>query len=66
MVRSLTTHQQTHEFFDSHYQEIEQIRFELQDEGILECYQIEMDLKNFFAWLAFEHIANKIYQELEE
>ena len=49
----------THKFYDKFYDEIEEIRFELQEQGILENNFIDSDLKNYFAWLSFEHVAYK-------
>lgn len=65
MVWSLIYYKDTHEFFDKHYDEIEDIRNELQDEGIMPQDFPKGDLKNDFAWLAFEHRAYEIYNELE-
>ena len=36
------------------------------EEGILEKSWPDGDLKNYYAWLAFEHIAWQIYNQLEE
>ncbi len=56
----------THKFYDKYYDEIEDIRFELQETGILENLNLDQDLKNYFAWLAFEHVAYNIYNQIEE
>ena len=53
----------THKFYDKFYDEIEDIRFELQEQGILENNFIDSDLKNYLAWLAFEHVAYNIYNQ---
>ena len=65
IVGSLIYTKDIHEFFDKHYSAIEDIRRELEDQGV----QIDLkdqDLKNYLAWLAFEHVAYNIYYELEE
>ena len=66
MVWSLIYYKDTHEFFNRFYDEIEDIRFELQEQGILENNLIDSDLKNYFAWLSFEHVAYNIYNQLED
>jgi hypothetical protein len=55
----------THKFYDRHYDEIEDIRFEFQDQRI-EIQEIDSDLKNYYAWLSFEHTAYNIYNKIEE
>lgn len=65
MVWKLIYYVDTHKFFDKHYDEIEEIRNELIDEGIMPNDFPKWDLKNDFAWLAFEHRAYEIYNELE-
>jgi len=59
---SLTWYTDTHAFFDRHYDEIEDIRYRFPDQDIhpMVCG----DLKNFYAWLAFEEVAYKMAQEL--
>ena len=66
MVSSLIRYNDTHKFYDNYYDEIEDIRYELTDQWILENNFIEGDLKNYFAWLSFEHVAYNIYNQLEE
>lgn len=65
MVSSMIYYVDTHKFYDKHYNEIEDIRFELQDLWI-ENNNIDSDLKNYYAWLSFEHVAFKIYDQLGE
>lgn len=65
-VWSMIRYSDTHKFYDKYYDEIEDIRFELQETGILENLNLDQDLKNYFAWLAFEHVAYNIYNQIEE
>lgn len=65
IVWSLIYYVDTHKFYDKHYSEIEDIRYELQEEWILSNEFIQSDIKNHYAWLAFEHVAYRIYNELE-
>ncbi len=55
----------THQFFDTHYNEIENIRYDFED-----CFghplTVVGDLKNFYAWLAFEQTAIKLAGEIDE
>jgi len=61
-ISRLIWYTDTHAFFDRHYDEIEELRFRLEDEGIHP--RIWGDLKNFYAWLAFEEVARDMAQEL--
>ena len=65
MVSSLIYYKDTHAFYDRYYNEIEDIRWELEAEGV-EINLKDQDLKNYLAWLAFEHVAYKIYYQFEE
>lgn len=65
MVGSLIYYKDTHAFYDTYYNAIEDIRWELEEEGI-EIDLKDQDLKNYLAWLAFEHTAYNIYNELTE
>lgn len=49
----------THAFFDRHYDEIEELR-EDWEENVGEPIRIKYDLKNFLAWFAFEETAYRI------
>ena len=55
-VGSLIYHVDTYAFFDRHYDEIEVLREEW-DENHGEPIAIQGNLKNFFAWFAFEETA---------
>lgn len=59
MIWSLVRYTDTHKFFDDNYYEIEEMRFELQEEWCLNILP-DWDYKNYFAWLAFEETARKI------
>tara|TARA_B110000977_G_C10865683_1_gene411525 strand:- start:10 stop:180 length:171 start_codon:yes stop_codon:yes gene_type:complete len=49
----------THDFFDEHYDEIEELREEwLEQTG--QPLNISGDLKNYLAWFAFERVADHI------
>ncbi len=63
MVISLIYYKDTHDFYDKHYSEIEDIRYELEEEWILP--KVNWDLKNHYAWLSFEHRAYQLYHELK-
>lgn len=64
MIGSLIYYRDTHKFFDLHYSEIEELRYEYED-NLGEPLQIKGDLKNFFAWFAFEETAYRLAHELE-
>lgn len=64
MVGSLIWYTQTHAFFDTHYNQIEELREEFED-SIGEPFHIKRDLKNTLAWFAFEQVAYTIANELE-
>ncbi|MBN8669512.1 MAG: hypothetical protein J0L80_02425 [Chitinophagales bacterium] len=64
MVGSLIYYSDTHAFFDKHYREIEELRYEYgQQLGV--PLQPNGDLKNWYAWFAFEETARAIANELE-
>jgi hypothetical protein len=63
-IGSLIRYKDTHAFYDRFYDEIEDIRLDLQDAWVLEKLP-DWDLKNFFAWLSFEEVAYRIYNEIE-
>jgi len=65
MVSSLIYYKDTHEFYENHYDEIEDIRYQLWDDGIEVNIPQCTDLKNFYAWLSFEQRAYELYNELE-
>lgn len=66
MVSSLIYYDDTHKFFDDYYNEIEDLRIEMLEQGIdfLE-YIGENDLKNHMAWMAYEETMRKVADELE-
>ncbi|WP_417591408.1 hypothetical protein [Owenweeksia hongkongensis] len=63
LVSSFIYTRHTHQFFDEHYIEIENIRCDL-EESLVQPIQIKGELKNFFAWLAFEETARKIANDI--
>lgn len=64
MVSSLIRYKDTHKFYDKHYDEIEEIRKELEEQGLELKLPSHEDLKNFFAWLGFEERARELYNDL--
>jgi len=65
MVTSLIYYHDTHKFYEQHYDEIEELRTELDEQWLGVCPPSHSDLKNFLAWLWFEETARKIYCDLE-
>lgn len=63
MISHLVYYADTHAYFDKHYNEIEEIRFDLED-SLGETLKPQGDLKNWCAWLAFEETARKIAQNI--
>ena len=63
MASSLIYHSQTHQFYDAYYDEIEELRHEYEAENSTPV--IAGDLKNHYAWLAFEEVAWQLTVELE-
>ena len=64
MVSSLIYYVDTAKFFDRHYVEIEDLRFTHLENGG-EPLRFDGDLKNAYAWFAFEETARMIVDELE-
>lgn len=62
MVGSLIYYTDTAAFFDTHYDEIENLRQEIEYETG-EPLKIDCDLKNFLSWFAFEEVAYRIAEE---
>jgi len=63
MVNSLIYYVDTHAFYDQHYEEIEELRVEFEEQcGV--PLKIPYNLKNFLAWFAFEQTASKMTDEL--
>ena len=54
----LIDYNDTHTFYDNHYDEIEGLRIEHEEDFIVG------DLKNHFAWFAFEIVAFKLVDKL--
>ena len=66
MVGGLIYYTDTAKFYDDHYDQIEELREQYLEE-IGEFPQIKGDLKNWFAWFAFEETARKLYiDDLEQ
>jgi len=63
MIGSLIYYTDTHKFFDTHYDAIEELRMNYQ-ENIGEPLEIKDNLKNFLAWYAFEETAYQMALEL--
>ena len=63
MVGSLVYYYDTHKFFDEHYDEIEEIRYEYED-SIGQAITPQGDLKNWYAWFGFEYVAYNLANEL--
>ena len=53
----------THEFFERHYREIEQMRLEVE---YMNDLPLGKDLKNWLAWAAYEERAHELLEQLEE
>ncbi len=63
MIPELVYYRDTHRFYDYYYHEIEEIREEYEEE-MGQPIVIKGDLKNFFAWFAFEWVAREVVAEL--
>lgn len=62
MISSLVYYTDTRKFYDTYYHEIELLRSEFDEMG---CpLQVGYDLKNDYAWFAFEVTASRIAKEL--
>lgn len=62
MVSSLVYYSDTRKFYDKHYHQIEELRSEYEEMG---CpLKVGYDLKNDYAWFAFEVTASRIVEEL--
>jgi hypothetical protein len=60
VVTELITYSQTHEWFDTHYEDIMEL-VEEHEEMTGERVQHDGDLKNWFAWFSFESITFELY-----
>ena len=63
MISGLIYYKDTHAFYDKYYDEIEDIRLELEG-AIGESLKPSGDLKNWYAWLGFEETARTIAEEM--
>jgi len=63
MVGKLTFYNQTHTFYDTHYDQIEEIREEYES-STGQSLPVKYDLKNTFTWYAFENVALDMVNEL--
>ncbi len=61
-IGSLIYYADTHAFLDRHYDEIEELRQEM-EESLGEPLRIKGDLKNWLAWFAFEETAFRMARE---
>ena len=64
MIGSLVWWTDTHAFFDTHYDEIEDIRKDFEEETGLHI-PIKYDLKNSYAWFAFQETAWRMANRFE-
>jgi len=55
-----------HSFYDKFYNEIENLRINLQDNWILWIESIDQDIKTYYSWLAYEHKVYEIYSLINE
>jgi hypothetical protein len=64
LVGSLIYYRQTHQFFDDHFDEINELRCRF-EEQMGQPMNLGHDLKNNLAWFAFEQTAFDLASELE-
>jgi hypothetical protein len=63
MIGSLIYYSDTHKFFDTYYEDIMDLIVEFRSEaGVMPDFN--SDLKNDYAWFAFEETAYRLYDEL--
>ena len=62
-ISELIYYTDTHAFYDRHYDEIEDMRMDYEDD-LGEPLRINGDLKNRFAWFAYEETARRIADDL--
>ena len=66
VVSGLIYYRDTHEFYDNYYDETEELRINLLDQGIDVLNGLNKnDLKNHMAWIAYEETVRQIAEELE-
>ena len=63
MIGKLIYYHDTQKFYDKYYNEIEDLRYELES-SLGTPLQPKGDLKNWYAWLAFEETARAIADEI--
>lgn len=57
MVSALNHYPQTHHFFETYYEEIEQLRLKYLKQATVLLCEVAYDLKTALAWFAFEQTA---------
>lgn len=65
MITGLIYYVDTHKFFDTHYDEIEELRTEYEQSTGCSVDIQDQDLKNTLAWFAFEQTAYNLALELK-
>lgn len=65
MVYSLNHYPQTHEFFESYYEEIECFRLKYLKSATEIVYEAQYDLKTALVWFAFEQAACELVHEFK-
>ena len=65
MVSGLVYYTDTHKFFDTYYEEIEELRNEYENSTGSPVDIQDRDLKNTLAWFAFEQVAYSLANKLE-
>lgn len=65
MVSQLVYYYDTHAFYNLHYAEIEELRYEYEENLGMEL-KPKGDLMNWYAWFAFEEVARLLYEEISE
>ena len=67
MVGKLIYYVDTHAYYDKHYDNIEELITELEEntgENVCDWNKDKSDRKNFLAWLGFEEMARKIADKI--
>lgn len=64
MVGGLIYYSDTHKFYDQHYEDIEDLRVEWKKSTGEALQPDEYDLKNWFAWFAYEETVRNLSNEL--
>lgn len=65
IVSELIYYKDTHEWFDTYYEDIMELREELSQEFGEEINPpVGADLKNWFAWFSFEETVRKLYSDV--